>query len=207
MPVVIMRHAHTDWNGPPKRFQGRADVGLSERGVAEAETLGRKIQVPNRVVSSPARRCRDTIDTLFGNRSLAVDVDPRLWEIDNGFFSGKLAAEVDAAEPQQWRIWCESPSRIRPGGGEFLADMLERVRDAVDGVMVHAKAGEDVLIMTHGGPIRVLLLATNGQSLDEFHDVSVGSLARYQLSGSGKQLLVCPQVETFESVSTKIGAS
>ena len=41
MGLVLMRHAHTDWNGPPARVQGQRDPGLSMvAGRTAAEALG-----------------------------------------------------------------------------------------------------------------------------------------------------------------------
>jgi broad specificity phosphatase PhoE len=188
MPIVLVRHAHTDWNGPPRRFQGRADVGLSQRGAREAAALGRRLPRPDRIISSPARRCRETMAALLGEVPDEVTIEPGLWEIDNGSFAGKIEREVAAAEPELWQAWCATPSRVRPGGGETLAEMQQRVRRAVDRVLAVANPAEDVLVLTHGGPIRTLLLAAERRPLDEFHAIEVANLECFRMTHDGDGL-------------------
>ena len=63
--VWLVRHASTDWSG--KRWCGRTDLRLSAEGAVEAEALAIKLaaELPANVVivSSPARRARDTHQT------------------------------------------------------------------------------------------------------------------------------------------------
>ena len=57
--LYLIRHGHTVWNGPPLRFQGQMDSSLSDDGRSEAIALGKRMPYqPDRIVSSPALRCR-----------------------------------------------------------------------------------------------------------------------------------------------------
>ena len=195
MPVTLMRHAHTEWNGPPRRFQGRADVPLSEAGVAEARRVGRAMAAPMHVVSSPARRGLETLENLFAGAIAPDRVDPRLWEIDVGRHGGRLHEEVAESDAEEMRLWRTAPSRIRLGGGETLAELQRRVvmgsRDAVRA----AGAGTDLLIVTHGGPIRVLRCFLDGTPLDAIWEVEVGNLARLTLSARDEAALDAAETE------------
>lgn len=191
MPLWLLRHAHTEWNGPPRRLQGRTDIGLSEQGHRAAAALGRHIARPDRIVASPARRCRETIEALFGQAVPPVATDTRLWEIDLGQFSGLTEAEAARDYPEEWRHWRADAANARPGGGETLAEMQARVVAAIDD-LDHAIDGEPlVLVVTHGGPIRVLDCQLSARPLGDFHAMAIANLARCHVvrAGTGRRLV------------------
>ncbi len=192
MPLWLLRHAHTDWNGPPRRLQGRTDIGISDLGWAEATALGRSIGRPDRIVTSPARRCLETIAAMFGDCAPKPRTDARLWEIDLGSFTGLSEDEAAQYDGMAWREWLATPGRVRPGGGESLSEMQFRVAAAVAAL---ASAIDDrglTLVVTHGGPIRVLTCAFEGLSLDQFHAIAVDNLACFAVTRRGSGLCLDP---------------
>ena len=65
--LILLRHAHAEPIAP-----GQADIDrpLSQTGLAEAEAAGRWLAeqglVPDRVLCSPARRTRETLEAVLG---------------------------------------------------------------------------------------------------------------------------------------------
>lgn len=196
MPLWLLRHAHTDWNGPPRRLQGRTDIGISDLGCAEAEALGRDFRRPDRIVTSPARRCLETIAAMFGERAPGTRRDGRLWEIDLGSFTGLSEDEAASRHGEAWREWLATPGRVRPGGGESLSEMQFRVAAAVAALATAIDDRGLTLVVTHGGPIRVLACAFEGLSLDQFHAIAVDNLACFAVTrrASGLRLDPAPRV-------------
>jgi phosphohistidine phosphatase SixA len=92
--LVLLRHAHAE---PASAGQSDMDRPLSPEGLAEAEAAGRWLAenklIPDRVLCSPARRTRETVEAVLA----AVGyVDQRL---DAAIFDatpGTLAALADA---------------------------------------------------------------------------------------------------------------
>ena len=80
MPVYLVRHAHagnrSGWRGDD------ADRPLSDRGHAQAVGLAHLLGVRGieRISSSPARRCIQTVEPLADELGLAVELDKRLSE-------------------------------------------------------------------------------------------------------------------------------
>ena len=186
MPVTLIRHGHTDCNGPPKVFQGRLDAALSIRGVEEARARGRDLPRPDTIVSSPALRCRQTLFALLPDTPPeAVRYDERLWEIDVGAWQGRLETEVEATDGERLARWRSRPDEQPPGGGESLQAMAGRVRAVVDDLLEEAAAGAHVLAVTHGGVIRQVRLRVENRPLREFHTFDVSNLTTYQL---GRQI-------------------
>lgn len=104
------------------------------RRVARREGLARVVAV------SPLRRCRDVGRWLrrWGFRCI---VDARLIECDFGNWDGRRWDDIARAEID---AWAANLHDHRPGGGESVAMLLERVR----AVRRDAPAG---LVVTHGG--------------------------------------------------------
>ena len=182
MALVLMRHAHSTWNGPPARIQGRRDPGLSDAGRIAAEALAPTLPRPDRIVRSPARRCRETVDALFGDTPPPVAEDARLWEISLGSFEGRLADDVAREEPEAWRAWKQQPSTARPGGGETLNDLAQRVFAALGETFENMKPTEETLVVGHGVPLRLIACLLEGRPLDCLWEMPVANLDRITLA-------------------------
>jgi phosphohistidine phosphatase SixA len=65
--LVLLRHAHAE---PAANGQGDEDRALSPEGRAEAEAAGQWLRqhgyVPERVLVSPSRRTRETLEAVLG---------------------------------------------------------------------------------------------------------------------------------------------
>ena len=144
--------------------------------------MGSTMPVPALVVSSPARRCLETLDHLFAGAVTPGRVDPRLWEIDVGRHAGRLHEEVAESDAEEMRLWRAAPSRVRLGGGETLAELQRRVVAALRDAVHAAETDAGLLIVTHGGPIRVLRCFLDRAPLDTIWEVEVGNLSRLTLS-------------------------
>lgn len=180
MPIYLIRHAHTICNGPPKIYQGRLDVGLSEGGADEARELASSLKIPDRIVTSSSLRCRETVENYLQGRSIELEFDDRLWEIDNGWFSGKTEEEIKNIDSIHFEKWVQNPTSVRPGGGESLQEMQNRVFAAIKDIFT-SNENRTTYVFTHGGVIRCFLLAYNNEPLDNFHKLHVANLAFIEL--------------------------
>lgn len=179
--LYLIRHGHTEWNGPPHRIQGQFESNLSEQGRAAARELGQQLRRPDRIVSSPAERCLQTVDCLFGRAPDATD--PGLLEIHLGWFCGLLATEVAERDPQSWYGWRHTPARLRPGDGETLEEVQTRFVAAVQRVHDAMAADECVLVATHGGCLRTLICFDRNAPLDIYPDIAMDNLTLLKFEG------------------------
>jgi phosphohistidine phosphatase len=91
--LILLRHAHAEPAG-----SGQADIDrpLSPHGLAEAEAAGKWLQehrlLPDRVLCSPARRARETLEAVL---ALTGYVEQRLEERIYEATSGTLASLID----------------------------------------------------------------------------------------------------------------
>lgn len=142
--LVIVRHGRTEANAQG-RLLGRHDPDLDDVGRAQAAALARVLAGPDRVISSPLARARQTAAGL----GPAVEVDERWTELDYGEWDGLPTGEVAA---EDWARWRAEPD-FRPPGGESLLDLTGRVAGALD----ELSAGPDgtrIVVVTHVSPIK-----------------------------------------------------
>jgi broad specificity phosphatase PhoE len=185
MAVFLIRHAESVWNAAPKRFQGRADVPLSENGRQQLANYAVLLPLISHVWVSPAQRCLATLDALLRcfEGTPSIHVDKGLWEIDMGWFTGKTVEEVKAVDERHYQSWMDHPEFSRPGEGETVSELQVRVREVVLPLIAVAaeQPDEHILVVTHGGPIRTLLCQSLDLSLAHFHRQEVGNLATFEV--------------------------
>ena len=158
--LFLVRHAQTGYNAQ-RRYSGRGDVPLSERGTAEARALATRLArlagPVAAVLSSPLSRCTATAeairDALDGNVELIVE--PDLIECDFGAWEGLTFAEVRERWPDELTRWLGSPATAPPGGESFRAVTM-RTRRFVAALRATYPA-QTVIAVSHVSPIKLLL--------------------------------------------------
>src|SRR5688572_20323926 len=136
--LVLCRHGRTATNAAA-RIQGRVDTVLDDVGRVQADAVARAVGRADRVVSSPLRRAMETA-AAFG---VPVDVDERWIELDYGDWDERPLGEVTPAEWAAWR----ADAAWEPPGGESLATLGARVREACESLAAEA-AHRDVVVVS-----------------------------------------------------------
>ncbi|WP_347311926.1 histidine phosphatase family protein [Defluviimonas sp. SAOS-178_SWC] len=165
--LILIRHAPALTGG---RLCGRTDVPADCGDRGRVAALRAAVGVPDRIVTSPALRCRQTAAALW-----PVEVDPlsdaALWEQDFGDWEGRAPDALPDLGPL-------SPAALaqhRPPGGESFADLCARVAPALIG----AATGGRVAIVAHAGTVRAgLALALGSVPRALAFDVAPLSLTR-----------------------------
>ena len=88
MRIILVRHGQTKWNSEG-RVQGRTDIPLNARGMAQAEAVGewlsgRKIDA---VYASPLMRAHDTAKAIADRQGVCVKLLGEMIEIDFGLWA------------------------------------------------------------------------------------------------------------------------
>jgi broad specificity phosphatase PhoE len=165
--IVLVRHGETDWNRD-NRFQGHADPPLNDTGRAQARTLAATLRhvAFAAAYTSPLRRARETAQILGSAVGLTPVGDSALMEIDVGSWSGLTRTEIETRFPAGFARWREG--RHGWDDGETNDALGERV---VAGLLKIGSRHPDaaVLAVTHGGPIRSALAASERIPFDGAH--------------------------------------
>ncbi len=135
---------------PPGTCYGRLDVPADAADTAAAaQALARALPTGIPVRHSPLQRCEQLAQALQALRpDLPLSADHRLAEFDFGAWEGQRWDMIAAAD---YDDWTDRFAHYRPGGGENLDAMLQRVQAALQ----HARhAGPDQAWITHAGVAR-----------------------------------------------------
>jgi 2,3-bisphosphoglycerate-dependent phosphoglycerate mutase len=158
--MLIARHGETAWNRE-RRFQGHADLPLSDEGRAQARALADELaDVPLAgVYSSDLLRALETAQEVAGRKGLEAQPLRELREVDVGEWSGLTWPEIESRFPEGVRRHHERGHGWE--NGESYEDMAERVVGALRRIAAR-HAGEHVLVVVHGGTMRALAAHIDG---------------------------------------------
>jgi 2,3-bisphosphoglycerate-dependent phosphoglycerate mutase/probable phosphoglycerate mutase len=163
--VWLVRHGQTDWNRQ-HRYTSSADRPLTPYGQRQAQALARFF-APRQVdviVHSGLSRPEFTAQAIAAGRPLPLAADLRWREVAHGDWEGLTYRQVLQRYPQDAARRAADPLHHAPQGGESLARMADRVRQAWDD-LIRQYAGLRVVVVTHAGPIQALLCMTMGVPL------------------------------------------
>lgn len=174
--LLLLRHGRTAANNDGT-LAGRSMVGLDDVGVAQATAVGERLRgVPlATVVSSPLKRCLQTLELALPAASPAVDVG--LIECGYGDWEGQALKKL--TKDPLWRVVQAHPAAVTfPGlDGESMAAMSARSVAAARGwdARVTAEHGPDALWLacTHGDVIKSIVADALGLHLDLFQRIAV----------------------------------
>jgi probable phosphoglycerate mutase len=171
--VVVVRHGETDWN-LRGRMQGWAPVPLNGTGREQADDVGRYLAREydvDRVVSSGLERTHETTELVTAHVDAPVTCESAWRERHIGVYQGLDYEDVVERFPAfaLGETGIEAADRT-PESGESLLEVRERVVEAwralLDGDDASGTAAGDgdgdsewetALVVTHGGPIKLLL--------------------------------------------------
>ena len=160
--VLAIRHGLTQWNAD-SRWQGWADVPLSDTGLAQADeaalALARLVgpRAPVHIVASDLQRARHTAERLAAALGVdQVEIRSDLRERDVGDWSGLTTDQIEARWPGLLDRWRVGAMQTTPSG-EHEDVLRRRITGAID-ELARKAAAEDAIVVavTHGGVIRTL---------------------------------------------------
>jgi broad specificity phosphatase PhoE len=183
--LYLARHGETDWNRIG-RFQGSTDIPLNEEGRAQGRLLGQRARElgVRGLVSSDLSRAKETAElasSILG--APLVWVDPDLRERSYGVFEGRTRDECEAGWPEVWASWSRGP-RLDPPGSEARPEVLVRVERAFERLRAFTEEQHPLLVVCHGGVMRMYLEATTGRHLPPVQNTAV-----YQVDYEGKRVV------------------
>ena len=193
--LVLVRHGQSEWN-LKNLFTGWKDVGLTEKGVAEAIGAGQRLKTDgyefDACYTSALQRAQRTLDlilTEMGLTDLPITRDQALNERDYGDLVGlnKDDARKKWGDEQVhiWRRSFDTP----PPGGESLKDTADRVLPYFnEHILPRVLKGDRILVSAHGNSLRALIMALEDLSPEEIlkRELGTGVPIVYRLTEDGK---------------------
>ena len=157
--LLLVRHGETDWNRDG-RWQGHSDTPLNELGRRQSHELAQQLDGVDLVYSSDLARARETAEILAERLGLDVRLDPRLRERGFGAWEGLTSREIEDRD-------AEGHGRWRAGEGPGAADaepfdtFAARIHAFLEDAL-RSHPEENILVVAHGGSIRVIHALASG---------------------------------------------
>jgi probable phosphoglycerate mutase len=175
--IIAIRHGETAWN-VDTRIQGQLDIGLNDTGRWQAHRLALALagEPISAIYSSDLFRAWDTARAVSNAAGKQVETHEGLRERGFGVFEGKTFTEIESTWPEEATRWRKRDPAWAPSGGESLIDMRERItRTASELAARHA--GEQIVLVAHGGVMDLLYRAATGQDLQAPRTWQLGNAA------------------------------
>jgi ribonuclease H / adenosylcobalamin/alpha-ribazole phosphatase len=199
--LVLVRHSITAASASGRNLGRRADPPLATAGMAVAEILGRTLaaelaELPHdevRLVTSPALRCRQTMEQIRGALGLqpdAIEVEPAIIEIDYGAWDGLTAEECIARDQELRRAWIADPYHTRCPDGESGEDVARRafpVFHEIEAWLAHDRA-RCAVVVAHNHVNRLRITALLAWPMRDYRRRVAQDPAGYSLISHGAGL-------------------
>jgi broad specificity phosphatase PhoE len=203
--VYLVRNGATDFSRDG-RVAGRRDISLNAQGRAQAEELtARFAKIPvTEVLSSPLPRAVETAQAIATPHGVDVARDPRLVDFHAGKWEGLTHAELSALE--DYRTFLADPMASAGPGGARISDARDRMVASLEQSLEDNELGAHIVIVSHAGPLRVIMAHYLGMNLGHYHRlrVSTGSVSvlRFSSSDGGPRVLALNCLGDVAAVTT-----
>jgi alpha-ribazole phosphatase len=184
--IDLLRHGDTG----QRSYRGQLDDALTDTGWTQlrASVEGGAWDV---VVASTLQRCAAFARELAVQRGLPLHEDARLAEYHFGRWQGvpmETLAETDGAA--LGRFWRDPVAHPPPGGEPFEA-FRTRLCAALDDIAT-AWSGKRVLVVTHGGAIRLLRCVAERRDFGDMAGLDVAHASLHRLPWPAPARMVAP---------------
>ncbi len=200
--LILVRHGQSQWN-LENRFTGWWDVGLTEKGEAEARAAGALLKekgiLPTVAFTSLQTRAIKTLHLALEAAGLLWIPETKDWRLNERHYGGltgldkaETAAKHGDDQVKIWRRSFDIPPPVLEAGSEFdlnadaryagipipntesLKDTIARVLPYYQGSIVpHLKAGATVLVAAHGNSLRAQVKHLSGISDEEITGLEI----------------------------------
>lgn len=178
-----MRHGETQYNRE-RRFQGwSANSRLTEAGEEAARVVAslllwsfRSAAKFSALYSSDLERALETARPISRVLGLTILSEPLFREMNFGAWEGLSREEVAEIYPEAHRLWIAGSPDVKPLSGESFREMSDRVLYGLSVLAKHHQ-GQDIVIVTHLGPLKAIVCTARGWSYDRRHEISVPNSA------------------------------
>ncbi len=154
MQLTLIRHAQSKGN-KENIVQGQIDEGLSDLGKEQAIELSEYFQDGDitTIYSSDLGRAVQTATPTAEKLNLKIKTDPDLREAYFGIWEGLTYNEVKETFSAEYTAWHKN-YHIRPPWFESFESHQQRLKRAIEKILLENNYDSKVAVFTHGGSIK-----------------------------------------------------
>ncbi len=183
--IYIARHGQTEWNAKGK-IQGHTDSPLTKEGVAQAKNLAHELKDIkfDAAYSSDLLRAKKTAEIVALHHQLIVQTKETLRERNFGPLEGQNKDGLVLLEQLRDQKIPYETKNI-----ESDEKMIERVILFLRELAI-AYPGKTVLVVSHGGILRTLLVHLGFVTFEKINKLSVGNTSYIKIESDGVDFFI-----------------
>ena len=154
---------------------GWGDAELSAQGFQQAEMVAEWFSTHSiaGLYSSDLQRAVKTAEAIGKSHGLVPSESSLLREMNFGKWEGLTHNEIIASYDQDVNIWMNNPFHNAPTEGESLLEVFKRTQRFIEDISSRHLKGEEVIVVSHGGPIRSILHHYLGLGVEQLWELRV----------------------------------
>ena len=183
----LVRHGESTWNIAGLAQGHNDEAELTERGLRQAAEAAAQFGYrPVRAIyASDLRRAQQTAAAFAAVLGLPVHLDARLRERCLGVLEGTAHKTIGQSDLGHGNGRLFDPD-VRPAAGESVRDLYQRAATFCDDLAAGLRDGSgDVLVIAHGGTVRVLDAYLSGVPVDQMTWRPVDNATIVRIPGFG----------------------
>jgi len=170
--LLLIRHGTTKLHAND-RFWGKTDVPLSDIGIEQARQLQSRLALEKitAIFTSTLSRTRSTAEIIAAGHKVDIVACEELCECNFGYAEGLTFKEIEKLYPALAADLAGWKAASFPGGETFeqLAERVKTFLKRLEGF----KSIDTVAIVSHGGPIRVLICVLLGIDIAHWQQIRI----------------------------------
>jgi broad specificity phosphatase PhoE len=155
--LYLVRHGEVE-ETYHRIFGGRIDMALSPYGQTQAVSVAEYFEpiALDAIYCSPMRRAQQTVQPLLQMKGIAATTVAAFREVDFGDWTGHRWEQIQEKFGVSAFTWLEQIEQGNVPNAESGAALRTRIQPDLDRILTRHR-GEAVMIVCHGGVIRVVL--------------------------------------------------
>ncbi len=167
--IDLLRHGEVDGG---EVFRGSTDDLLTDAGWQQMQAAIDGEAGWDVILSSPLQRCCEFAESLANEEDLSLHINEQLQEIHFGDWEGCSPDEILESDEITLQNWWQSPTKETPPRGEDFQDFRSRVLKSFNQITKKYE-GEHILLVTHAGVIRLILMDILGMQDENLFRLNV----------------------------------
>ena len=180
----VVRHGETEQN-LRGIIQGQGTGILTSRGMRQMALAAERLYRVDftAIYASDLPRAMESAQVIQAAGHANCEIQPawalREWHL--GVLEGLARTECAARYPEVWQAVCVPGVNAEIPNGETRQALCKRVQDFLQELVARHQGGDRILLVTHGGPIRMMLRLVVGDLRTGNCDGKVdnGSISRF----------------------------
>lgn len=177
--IDLLRHGEVEGDAV---YRGVTDDPLTDSGWQQMVVALENRKDWDLIITSPLQSCSEFADLIASEEDVDLELNKKFTEIDFGDWDGYSPEDILKENPDLLHAWCKAPTKVTPPGGEDYHEFKARVLKSFEKIIAD-NLGQKILIITHSGVIRLILMDILGMHDEKVFclDVDYGSFSKVEV--------------------------